>query len=306
MKLFNFFKKTEVKGKERAIESYQLLANKSEEKNAQTEDITTKLSLHESWNISQEQMYVFRFLANELQPLKPNQLSLSGIDMERDGDNNLLVKSFLRSTVTESVRLQEVELVLFDKEGKIAAAQKFDLEELGYLPPNTARPWVFVFDAANIKLEEGILEDGWSLAFNIESMREHMLDLEPSWKENLTKEQITMLEDLVKQMPELKDKEVNFTGFQVAFQDDGGLVASVFIRNGNTRAMNVEQLPIEIVDAAGDIVAKGSFELPPLEVKANSTKPWTFIFPEQLVQKKDADFSRWVARIPSDAETNIQ
>ena len=52
-------------------------------------------------------------------------------------------------------------------------------------------------------------------------------------------------------------------------------------------------------DANGKKVATGSFKTDPvLTVQPNSTKPWTFIFPAELVNAEDADFSRWTARVP--------
>jgi len=57
-------------------------------------------------------------------------------------------------------------------------------------------------------------------------------------------------------------------------------------------------LPLEIVDANGKQIAKGSFKMDPvLSVEANSTKPWTFIFPSELVDAENADLSRWTARV---------
>ena len=73
---------------------------------------------------------------------------------------------------------------------------------------------------------------------------------------------------------------------------------SIFIRNGHNKAINLEQLPLEIIDATGKQIAKGSFKMDPiLTVQPDSTKPWTFIFPAELVDAKDADLSRWTARV---------
>lgn len=62
--------------------------------------------------------------------------------------------------------------------------------------------------------------------------------------------------------------------------------------------MTLENLPLEIVDATGEVVCKGSFNLPPLTVKANTTKPWTFIFPKKTILVEELDLSRWTARVP--------
>lgn len=295
MNLFSFFRKTEKKGKDSAIDSKEMLA--SVEQSTNKDEVTTKLSYHPEWNVPQEQEYVFRFLANELQPLKPNQLSLSGIEIDTEpGTDNWLVKAFFRSSLDQTIQMENAELLLLNDQEEVIASQRFDLSELGEIPAKSARPWVFVFDQENITIEEPPA-DNWTLAFNVQSMLAHRLDLAPSWEEGLSAEQKEGLEKIVADLPELKPTEVNFVGFQVKVEEDGRIPVSVFIRNGHANEMNVEQLPLELIDANDDLVASGSFKLNDFTVKGNTTKPWTFIFPKELVQKEDPDFSRWIIRV---------
>lgn len=296
MKLFNLFKKTEKTGSDSTIDSEEILEGSAQA--GGTDEVETTLSLHPQWTLSQEQEYVFRFLANELEPLKPNQISLSGIDIDVEPANgSWLVKSFFRSSLEQSISVGSVELMLLDAEGKTLASQEFDLKELGDIPGKSARPWVFVFTKENIFAEEPPAEN-WKLAFNVQSMVPHKLELEQAWEDGLTAEQKEALEKVVENMPKLKPREVNFAGFQVKKQEDGGIAASIFIRNGHSKQINIEKLPLELVDATGEIVARGSFDLAPLSVKANTSKPWTFIYPKEMVQKEDPDFSRWTIRVP--------
>lgn len=296
MKLFNLFKKTEKTGSDSTIDSEEILEGSAQSES--TDEVETTLSLHPQWELSQEQEYVFRFLANELEPLKPNQISLSGIDIDVEPANgSWLVKSFFRSSLEQSISVGSVELMLLDTEGKTLASQEFDLKELGDIPGKSARPWVFVFTKDNIFAEEPPAEN-WKLAFNVQSMVPHKLELEQAWEDGLTAEQKEALEKVVDNMPKLKPREVNFAGFQVKKQDDGSIAASIFIRNGHSKQINIEKLPLELIDATGEIVARGSFDLAPLSVKANTSKPWTFIYPKEMVQKEEPDFSRWTIRVP--------
>ncbi|WP_252502332.1 accessory Sec system S-layer assembly protein [Sporosarcina sp. Marseille-Q4943] len=296
MKLFNLFKKTEKTGGDSTVDSEEILEGSAQSNG--TDEVETTLSLHPEWTLSQEQEYVFRFLANELEPLKPNQISLSGIDIDVEPANgSWLVKSFFRSSLEQSISVGSVELMLLDAEGKTLASQEFDLKELGDIPGKSARPWVFVFTKENIFAEEPPAEN-WKLAFNVQSMVPHKLELEQAWEDGLTAEQKEALEKVVENMPKLKPREVNFAGFQVKKQEDGSIAASIFIRNGHSKQINIEKLPLELVDATGEIVARGSFDLAPLSVKANTSKPWTFIYPKEMVQKENPDFSRWTIRVP--------
>ncbi|BAQ10120.1 hypothetical protein OXB_1649 [Bacillus sp. OxB-1] len=296
MKLFSFFKKVEKTGSDSTIGSEEIV--EGVQSSTSTDEVETPLSLHPSWTIPQEQEYVFRFLSNELEPLKPNQISLSGIDIDVEPANgSWLVKAFFRSSLDQQISVGSVELLLLDAEGKTVASDEFDLKELGDIPPRSARPWVFVFTKENIFAEEPPAEN-WKLAFNVQSMVPHKLELEPTWEEGLSTEQKEALSKVVEGLPKLKPREVNISGFQVKQQDDGSIAASVFIRNGHSKQINIEKLPLELIDATGDQVARGSFELAPLSVKANTSKPWTFIYPKEMVQKEEPDFSRWTVRVP--------
>lgn len=296
MGLFSFFKKDDKVGKESTIASKEItgktqLSSKS--------SVKTKLSFHPDWDVPQEQKYIFTFLANELAPLKPNQLSLAAINIEEEANTGKWnVKAFFRSSLSQAIELGEIELLILDAENNKLASKTFDFKELGTIPPNSARPWVFEFDRSSIEEGAETPGEGWQIAFNLISLRGHILDLHESWKEQLPKEQQEKLAEIVKTLPKLGKTEVNFTGLQLKQQDDNSLHVSIFIRNGNDKQINLEQLPLEIVDANGMQVAKGSFKMDPvLTVQANATRPWTFIFPSELVTIEGADLSRWTARV---------
>lgn len=296
MGLFSFFKKEDKVGKDSAIDSKDILGGKKEL--STRSEVKTKLSFHPDWNVPQEQQYIFNFLANDLAPLKPNQLSLAAININEDEKTGAWqVKAFFRSSLSQSIELGDIELIILDKDGNKVGSKLFNFKELGTIPANSARPWVFEFDRASLETTE-IPEDGWQLAFNLISLRGHILDLHESWQEQLPADQQEKLAEIVKGLPTLGKTEVNFTGLQLQHREDGTLHVSIFIRNGNEKQINLEQLPLEIVDANGKQVAKGSFKLEPvLTVQGNATRPWTFIFPAELVNVEGADLSRWTARV---------
>ncbi|MBW9234195.1 SLAP domain-containing protein, partial [Leptospira santarosai] len=57
----------------------------------------------------------------------------------------------------------------------------------------------------------------------------------------------------------------------------------------------------EVLDANGNIVAQGAFMIDQLKVNANTSKPWTFLFPKEMVINKDPDMSKWTVRVPQSA-----
>lgn len=294
MGLFSFFNKTK-KGTDSTIQSNELIQDDS---NVTSEtSVETTLSYHPEWDVPKEQQYVFSFLSNELPPLKPNQISLSGIEIDDNGPSGeWLVKAFFRSSLSKPITLGKVELILLSDTDNVLAAKEFDLAALGEIPAYSDRPWAFEFEKETQTVSE-MPSEGWKLAFNVQSLVPHQLDLHQAWEEALSETQKEALSKLVSTLPSLKDREVNFSGFQVVPQENGDLAVSLFIRNGHSRHINLEQLPLEVLDANEEIVARGSFTLDNLEVKANTSKPWTFIFPSLMITKTNPDLSRWAVKV---------
>ncbi|SOC34911.1 accessory Sec system S-layer assembly protein [Ureibacillus acetophenoni] len=297
MGLFDLFKKTDKVGKDSAIDSKEIIKDVKETNT--NKQVVTKLSYHPDWQVPQEQKYIFNFLANELEPLKPNQLSLAAINIDVNQRTGAWdVKAFFRNSLPKAIELGEMGLYLLDKDGKVIASKTFNMKELGSIPAESARPWVFTFEKNTLQVDE-LPEEGWKIAFNLVSLRGHQLDLDDSWKNKLSEDQIKQLEKIVKDLPKLGKTEVNFTGFQIKLMDDQSLAVSILLRNGNEKSVNLEQLPLEIYDANQKQIAKGYFKLDPvLSIQPNSTKPWTFIFPKEMVNAEDADLSSWTPRVP--------
>lgn len=251
-------------------------------------EVQTKLSIHPKWNISTEQMYVLRFLNNELPPLKPNQISLAGIDLKKV-DKGVEVTAFVRNSLNKGIKFETVHLILLDADKQVIAKHAFDLSKMGELPGTSSRPWEFLFPNASIQGE--VSTENWTLAFELKE--KHSLDLDENWEKSLASESKQQLEKIVNSIDPPKPGEVNFMGLQIKLEENGDIHATVLIRNGHHKNISIEQLPLQVEDAAGDIVAKGGFKLGSFEVKANTSKPWTFIFPASMVTKDTPDFSRW-------------
>ncbi|AGT33487.1 hypothetical protein M493_16365 [Geobacillus genomosp. 3] len=285
--MFPFLKKKKKSGGDTTVEAQDII-NEAGEASGEEEEVHTELSLHPSWNVPTEEQYVLRFFNNELPPLKPNQVSLSGISLTKEIDG-VMVTAFVRHSLPHSIQIGRVPLLLLREDGTILARKEFDLRELGELPPKTSRPWRFLFGRETLRAEE-IPAEGWKLAFELKP--KHRLDLDPTWEEVLPEAEKEALRRIVDELGAPKENEVNFFGLQAAM-NDGGLRVTVLVRNGSHKTVCLEQLPLEVEDAAGDVVARGSFKLDRLEIKANTTKPWTFIFPPAVVQKDDPDLSSW-------------
>ncbi|MFK2826356.1 accessory Sec system S-layer assembly protein [Bacillus sp. B190/17] len=297
--MFSFFKKkkndiNQLKndGRESAIASSELTDGETAES---AEEVETELSLHPSANIPKEQMYVLRFLNNELSPLKANQLSLSGIEWDEQPEG-LAVSAFVRNSVDKGIQLGDVSLLLINEENQVKARHDFNLAEVGEIPAKSSRPWTFIFPAASVEQQVELGKENWTLAFDLTS-KEHQLDLADSWEESLPAEEKEKLQQLVKQLGAPGKNELNFTGLQAKAAEDGKFHVTILIRNGYTRNINIEKLPLQVLDSQKEIIAEGQFNIGSLEIKANTTKPWSFIFPKELLKAEHPDLSSWSVQV---------
>lgn len=297
--MLHFFKKKDDKpqlqGEESVVASKDLL-NEDEASASSEEEIRTTLSLHPEWKIQKQDSYVYQFLNEECPPLKPNQLSLHGISIVKE--EGVRVSAFIRNSLDKPVKLEEATLVLLDAEGQVLGRKLFNLSDAGEIPAKSSRPWHFLYTKKDLFSEE-VPEEGWKIAFQLKpTTRKHQLDLADSWKKSLADTDKQKLEEMVGNLTPPKEGEVNFLGLQAKRPESGELHVTMLIRNGSEKTINLEQLPLIIEDATGDVVAKGGFKLDEFQVKANTSKPWTFIFPKSLVLKDDIDLSRWKAYPP--------
>ncbi|KZZ85025.1 accessory Sec system S-layer assembly protein [Bacillus sp. SJS] len=252
----------------------------------------TALSFHPSWEVSKQEHYVYQYHLLQLDPLEESQLSISGLKLEAY-DDFFSITSFIRSTVSKPLQFEMLQLLLLDENQEVVARETFDMEHFGELPPNTARPWRFLFGMDTLLEGKEIPADSWTIAFELKKKNEHVLDLDPSWKEGLTPEQTKHLEQMVLDLPPMGANELNMMGLEAALSPAGDLKISLLIRNGSLNNVKLEQIPLTVEDAAGDIVANGLFKTEGLEVKGNTSKPWSFVFPKDIIRKENPDFTTW-------------
>jgi len=260
----------------------------------ENQTIKTKLSFHPSWNIKPEERYVFMFKNNQCPPLAPNQISIYGLDLAPQEDG-IVVTAFIRSSLSQSIQIGQTTLLLLSSQGEILGRKTMDLSVIGELPPNSSRPWRFHFSPTELFVQKLPKED-WKIAFELKP--KHQLDLDDSWEQNLSSEAKAHLQEMVNQLEVPKPGEINLMGIQAKTQDNGDLYVTLLIRNGSGKHVTLKQLPLQFIDADGDVVAKGVFKLDHLTVKANTSKPWTFIFPNTVVQKKNPNLKKWQVETP--------
>ncbi|USG65345.1 accessory Sec system S-layer assembly protein [Brevibacillus ruminantium] len=277
------------------------LADEKPAKKHETGAGATPLSLHESWEkqLNASAKYALSFTAQELPPIQSDNISITGLSLVPH-EQGIEVTAFLRNGTDKLVRLQKMTLVVLFDEDELFARQEFDMSEVGEIPPHSARPWAFVFTSENF-LKRDVLLKNWKIAFELAQKKmvlPQQLELEESWIRALNDQQKQSLIELAKRLPALKEGEVNIQSVQIRRSDEGSLHAMLLIRNGSTESLTLDKLPLALHDAAGQQVAVGLFELNGLTVRANTSKPWMFIFPKESILIEEPDLSRWKVSFP--------
>jgi accessory Sec system S-layer assembly protein len=261
--------------------------------------VKTSLVYHPDWGLSNQEKYVYMFKHQQLPLLKENQLSIKGLRLLQY-DDGFVVVAFLRNTLAKSIRFESITLLLLDENGTALAKKQFELDSIGEMPPLSCMPWRFLFENED-KLVDTIPEEGWSVAFEIKQLANapQQLDLEESWEKELSPLDKEQLEKVMANLPALAPNEVNIMGLEAKHTAEGNFVTTVLFRNGGHQDLQFEQLPLVVEDAAGEVICKGGFTLKDFKVKANTTKPWTFIFPKELLLKESPDLSKWKVYFPN-------
>ncbi|WP_281974557.1 accessory Sec system S-layer assembly protein [Halobacillus litoralis] len=297
--MFNFLKKKEaddhVQYDESGIDAGELVDKERLSEN-KDEEVFTDLSIHPEWQLPEEEVYVYRFLNNDLPPLRPNQVSVHGVEI-KPKDGGLVVESFVRNSLAKGIQLKPAAILVLDKQGETVARKNFDLNAVGTIPGRSSRPWSFLFPPSSIINKEGeIPVHGWRLAIELKKKpAKHKLDLEESWSETLESEEVEKLDRFVDSITPPKPGEMNFLSLEAKQVDTGDLHVTLLLRNGSDRDLAMKHLSLRVEDASGEVAAEGGFKLKDLEVKANTSKPWTFIFPPKSIKKDELDLSKWKA-----------
>lgn len=231
-----------------------------------------------------------RDLFKKLPPLSQNQLSLTGVELETDNPEYLVVSAFVQSTLEKPVLLPSTKIQLRDKKLNPLLEKEEKFLNLPQLESNQAFPLRIKFKKGKLEIIHPNQFDGWSLAFA--DQLEHQVDFSDLNPEKITEEMITKLNQLIKNDP-LDTNELAFVGFDAIEDATGNLLVNLLIRNGTKDKLVVKQVPLKFYDASDRLVAEGTFQFSNLEILPHTTKPITLTFPVDSLLEDNLDLTSW-------------
>jgi SLAP domain-containing protein len=263
------------------------------------ERIRTELSLHPLWDqqLDAEKKYTLRFLQAELPEMIKGTVGVVGFSLIPQ-QGGVTVAMFFRNGTDHPARFKNVRLSIY-LDDKPFARQRFDLSEVGAIPPHCSRPWEVFFPADSF-LHDNFTFTRWKVVMNVGN-RTHVwpkhLDLDPEMEARMTERQKDRLEKIAHSLPLLKANTVEITGFDIGKTQDGRLVAGLLFRNALPVDYQPKKLRIQISDIDGDLVASGTIDASKVRVRPGTSRPWMIVFPASAVKKPEAKLRKWLLEV---------
>ncbi|MEK5146095.1 SLAP domain-containing protein [Psychrobacillus sp. FSL K6-4615] len=255
----------------------------------------TTIDFSTDWEIPAPEKYIFQFFHQKLEDLEANQLHVHGVKLYTV-DSGIVVTAIIRHSLPKKIRLQQVVLVVKDKEGKELAKKQFDMELFGELEACTARPWNFLFEKEDLLVpyDELTNEMDFEMAFEYyeKVVKDFELYLDENWSNGLTEDQQGYVHSLVSSLEPIKENEISVVGFHFHESDDA-INIYIIIRNAFSETLTIENLPIQLFDAAGDMVCKLGFPIGQFEIASKQARPISLSFSKEVFMKENPDFSSW-------------
>lgn len=239
--------------------------------------------------IGEEDKQYYMKKHNLLPEMKKDQFQVSGIEMVVQ-NGEVLVPTFIRSTVSKPVTLKNTTILLIDQDAKRIAKKEVDFSNLGVIQPNTATFWNIKFPKESVNELDLSEIKSWSLAF--EENTKHRLDLSELREGAISDAARAQLEEIIKES-DLSDNELSLMGLSAKRGHQEDLEVTLLVQNGTKDNLDIQKLPLNFYDATGQLVAQGTFQLKDFVVNANTSKPMTIVFPKSGILKKDIDLESW-------------
>lgn len=121
------------------------------------------------------------------------------------------------------------------------------------------------------------------------------LSFHPVWECKLTNKQKEEFLELMESLPPAKN-DFEATMVRGKHKKNGGVVATVLLRNSSCEPLDIEYANVQIKDKENEVIATECFT-PDFFIEAGSTMPWSFVFSKKSVQKAGENPANWQIKV---------
>lgn len=257
-------------------------------------EVPTVLSLleHDQVVMSDVQKEVLEDELSELPPIKEGDINVSGVYAYDLGDK-IEVKIYIRNGISKGVNFEYIPFIIVNSEGETLAYQLFSMKELGEIPAHSARPWKLYFDKKNVYVDK-IPMDDWHITFDSRlKVEEYVATEYENLPEGIELEDKVVFDRFLEELPQLKSGEFSISTFTIGIQKDGNILVTVVMRNGSSKPIKIEKVPVTIKDIDGNVIRSNLFELEDFVITPLKAKVCNFAFPTTLKLEQDVALDNW-------------
>lgn len=273
--------------------------NQQKQRVIESKKVHTELSLHEGWerHLDTEKKYTLRFLQAELPDMDEGTIGITGFSLV-PSDAGVTATVFFRNATHLPLRFETIGLTIYGGK-EVIAKGRFDLSEIGAIPPYTSRPWEVFFPLETYE-QTNTLFDRWKIVMDFGKQiivwPKH-LDLDPAMEERMTEAQKERLYEIVDRLPAIAENHVEINGFDIGKTPDGKLVIGLLFRNAMHREYNPQKLTLRVTTYEGELIASGTIDASNIKVRPGTSRPWLVVFPADRVKKPDFEPGKWLLKV---------
>ncbi|MEG0370953.1 MAG: SLAP domain-containing protein [Clostridium sp.] len=245
-----FFSKASSKKSE--VERFKNKYLEEKAKVKQKVDMNLSLRPHEEIKTSKVVRDVYKEEIEGLSEIEEGDLNIS-TSYVFETDEGYEANVFLRNATKISVNLENPCFIVIDENDKIILQKVFNGEELGNIPPFSARPWKIHFDKIYMPKTVDIAKCKVTFKFPKPFAEKGEVSVGFRKFEEVSEDKIIDIIDYNNRLPLLKENEVNFNlaSFEIC---DGFLNFNIVIRNSTENTLVdpdtlkplVEEMPVSV------------------------------------------------------------
>ena len=231
---------------------------------------------------------------NDKHPLKENDIDIH-VTYFTKNDDDLEAGFFVRNGLKSNLSMEEIPLVIMDDKENPVMSQNFNFKDEGLIKGHGARHFT-----VNFKIPEDVVFDeskDYTIKFNTTKQMKafNSVDTEiENMPANLSFEQESVLRDFAHNLPTLRANEFSISLFKLEFTPEDDIMCTLLFRNGNTKPVKVEKLPVSIFDGTNNLICRKVFaNVPELDsINPGKAKVVSFLFKQAEVRPGRFDFTK--------------
>lgn len=123
----------------------------------------------------------------------------------------------------------------------------------------------------------------------------HKLVLQDTWDRAISDQDRKIIQEAY-QGSTTQEGKISFIPIRAGINVHNNLFATVLIQNGSLEDMRFDQLKL-LFEENNEIIVEETFTISELEILANTSTPWTFIFKKENVLKLKKSYDTWNIRL---------